>query len=99
MRSLQSGDGTLCRRESSRVREPVVFHSCADLLHPRRHIAPVDRSTVDVRQAIARRCVLIEIRQLIVRMATENPTWGYTRIQGTVRNVGIAWAARPFDGF
>ena len=26
--------------------------------------------------------VLLEIRQRVVRMATENPTWGYTRIQG-----------------
>jgi hypothetical protein len=32
--------------------------------------------------------VLVEIRQLIVRMATENPTWGYTRIQGALKNVG-----------
>ena len=35
-----------------------------------------------------RRGVLIEIRQLVVRMATENPTWGYTRIQGALQNVG-----------
>ena len=28
-----------------------------------------------------RRGVLTEIRRLVVRMAEENPTWGYTRIQ------------------
>jgi transposase InsO family protein len=35
-----------------------------------------------------RRGVLVEIRQLVIRMATENPTWGYTRIQGALMNVG-----------
>ncbi len=35
-----------------------------------------------------RRGVLSEIRQLVVRMATENPTWGYTRIQVALENVG-----------
>ena len=35
-----------------------------------------------------RRNVLFEIRQLVVRMATENPTWGYTRIQGALTNIG-----------
>jgi hypothetical protein len=30
----------------------------------------------------ARRGVFFEIRQLVVRMATDNPTWGYTRMQG-----------------
>jgi transposase len=35
-----------------------------------------------------RRSLLSEIRQLVVRMATENPTWGYTRIQGALENVG-----------
>ncbi len=29
-----------------------------------------------------------EISQLVARMATENPTWGYTRIQGALKNVG-----------
>src|ERR1700746_739808 len=28
-----------------------------------------------------RRSVLVEIRRLVVQMATENPTWGYTRNQ------------------
>src|SRR5437660_10019772 len=36
----------------------------------------------------SRRGVLVEIRRLVVRMAEENPTWGYTRIQGALKNVG-----------
>jgi putative transposase len=34
------------------------------------------------------RGILLEIRRLVVRMAEENPTWGYTRIQGALKNVG-----------
>jgi putative transposase len=32
--------------------------------------------------------VRAEIRRLVVRMAIDNPTWGYTRIQGALTNVG-----------
>lgn len=32
--------------------------------------------------------VLQEIRCLVVRMASENPGWGYTRIQGALKNLG-----------
>jgi hypothetical protein len=32
--------------------------------------------------------VLLEIRRLVVRMATENPSWGYTRLQGALKNLG-----------
>ena len=35
-----------------------------------------------------RRGVLQNIRRLVVRMAEENPTWGYTRIRGALKNVG-----------
>jgi putative transposase len=32
--------------------------------------------------------VMVEIRRLVVRMAEENPTWGYTRIRGALKNLG-----------
>jgi putative transposase len=35
-----------------------------------------------------RRGVVREIRELIRRMAGENPSWGYTRIQGALTNLG-----------
>ena len=35
-----------------------------------------------------RPAVLPTIRRLVVRMATENPTSGYTRIQGALKNLG-----------
>jgi transposase InsO family protein len=35
------------------------------------------------------RCgVLADIRRLVIQMATENPSWGYTRIQGALMNLG-----------
>jgi hypothetical protein len=37
---------------------------------------------------LGRRGVPAEIRRLVVRMAEENPTWGYTRIQGALKHVG-----------
>jgi transposase InsO family protein len=32
--------------------------------------------------------VLAEIQRLVVRMAEENPPWGYTRIRGALKNLG-----------
>jgi putative transposase len=37
---------------------------------------------------VGRPGVMLEIRQLTVRMAEENPSWGYARIQGALRHVG-----------
>src|SRR5258708_21099584 len=36
----------------------------------------------------SRRGVLAEIQRLVVQMANENATWGYTRMQGALKNVG-----------
>jgi putative transposase len=40
------------------------------------------------RQPPGRPRVAEEIEQLVVRMAEENPTWGYRRIQGALANLG-----------
>ncbi len=40
------------------------------------------------RKRSSRDGVLAEIRRLVVRMSEENPRWGYTRIQGALKNVG-----------
>ena len=40
------------------------------------------------RRRVGRRRVMEEIAELVVRMAKENPSWGYTRIQGALSNIG-----------
>src|SRR5207244_4862888 len=40
------------------------------------------------RGQLGRPRVAEEIEQLVVRMAEENPTWGYRRIQGALANLG-----------
>jgi hypothetical protein len=39
-------------------------------------------------KSLGRPRVAMEIEQLVVRMATENPRWGYRRIQGALSNLG-----------
>jgi putative transposase len=39
------------------------------------------------RRSLGRPGIMREISQLIVRMANENPSWGYTRIQGALANL------------
>jgi putative transposase len=40
------------------------------------------------RRRVGRPNTLPEIRRLVVRMATDNPSWGYRRIQGALKNLG-----------
>ena len=40
------------------------------------------------RRSAGRPCTPGELRELILRMARENRTWGYTRIQGALENLG-----------
>ena len=52
------------------------------------HRELIARKWTYARQRPGRPAVLVEIRRLIVRMATDNPSWGYTRIQGALKNLG-----------
>ena len=69
-----------------------VLRKVATLVTPdtilRWHRELIARQWTYARRRPGRPAVLDEIRRLVVRMATENPRWGYTRIQGALKNVG-----------
>jgi putative transposase len=69
-----------------------VLQEVATLVMPdtllRWHRELIARKWTYTRRRPGRPRVLTEIRRLVVRMATENPSWGYTRIQGALKNVG-----------
>ena len=52
------------------------------------HRQLVARKWTYTRRRSSRSGVFAEIRQLVLRMAGDNPTWGYTRIQGALKNLG-----------
>jgi putative transposase len=69
-----------------------LLHEFATLVTPdtnlRWHRELVARKWTYPRQRLGRPGVQKVIRRLVVRMATDNPQWGYTRIQGALKNVG-----------
>ena len=71
-------DAAFCERWRRSSRRRRFFDGIANWL----------RKWTYVRRGPGRPGVLTEIRRLVVRMATENPKWGYTRIQGALKNVG-----------
>ena len=52
------------------------------------HRQLVARTWTYPRHSRGRARVLQEIQRLVVRIANENPTWGYTRMQGALKIVG-----------
>jgi putative transposase len=68
-----------------------VLGQVATLVTPdtilRWHRDLVARKWTTARRRVGRPAVLAEIRRLIVRMARENPSWGYRRIQGALQNL------------
>ena len=79
-----------------RLREIATIVTPDTLLRWHRHL--IARKWTYAKPASSRRGVLAEIRRLVVRMAAENPTWGYTRIQGALKNVGHRVARSTIAG-
>ena len=70
----------------TRLREIAAVVTPDTLLRWHRQL--IARKWTHARRCPSRGGVLTEIRRLTVRMAEENPTWGYTQIQGALKNVG-----------
>ena len=70
----------------------AVLREVATLVTPdtilRWHRELIARKWTYARRRLGRPGVLAEIRRLVLRRATENPSWGYTRIQGALKNLG-----------
>ena len=52
------------------------------------HRRRIARHWTQPRQAPGRPCTSVELRRLIIDMATNNPTWGYRRITGELAGLG-----------
>jgi hypothetical protein len=52
------------------------------------HRELTDRTCTHIRRRAGRPRIQTHVRELILRMARDNDTWGYTRIQGAMKNLG-----------
>lgn len=78
------------------LRQVATIVTPDTILRWHRHLTA--RKWTYARKRIGRPGVIKEIRQLVVRMAEENPTWDYTRIRGALKNIGIEWGDRRLPG-
>ena len=92
-RRLRLGDDE--RRRLAAVGERLgrrILAEVATIVTPdtilRWHRELIARKWTYARSQPGRPGVHVEIRRLAVRMATDNPSWGYTRIQGALKNLG-----------
>ena len=82
------------RRRLAELGHRLVAAACAgrDLLTPdttlRRHHELVARKWTYAAGRGRPAGLQAHLRALVIRMATENPMWGYTRIQGALKNLG-----------
>ena len=68
------------------LRQVATIVTPDTILRWHRHL--IARKWTYASKRLGRPGVIKEIRQLVVRMAEENPTWGYTRIRGALKNIG-----------
>jgi len=73
-------------RKALRELDPIV--TSATLLRWHRELV-ARKWTFPVQRRPGRPRTAADIEKLVVRMATENPSWGYTRILGALSNLGI----------
>ena len=87
----------LAHRLGRRLLRDVATIATPDTLL-RWHRLLIARKWTSARRRTSRQGVIAQIRELVVRMAQKNPTWGYTRIQGALQNVGHRVGRSTFDG-
>src|SRR5919202_6706711 len=73
-----------------RLKEVATLVTPETLLRWYRHLIAQKFDGSTQRRQLGRPRVAEEVEQLVIRLAEENPTWGYRRIQGALANLGHA---------